>query len=183
MLNQAKIIEEVSGLYKIVTLNQFRRTEGTFFDSIPLQALPKIDAIDRVTHKSKAISPGATENVERPWYMHPHQEDNLVMLHGTRIIEIYTKEHAEIERFEISPNKIIRNGGLLYVGPVMLTWSRNVFHRIESLTEGSSAINFAVHFQGINIQSNFNIYELNTETGDFSLIREGFKDQQDYKPK
>jgi len=42
---------------------------------------------------------------------------------------------------------------------------------------GHSAINFAVHYEGIDIRTNFNIYDLDTETGKFRVIREGYIDQ------
>ena len=109
--------------------------------------------------------------------MHPHQDDNLVVLHGTRLVDIYTKEHGRMESFEVKVDRITMNGKLKYNGPAMLVWPRMVFHRVESLAEGSSAINFAVHYDGIDMRTNFNIYDLDLKTGDFHIIREGFRDQ------
>ena len=177
MENRTDAFEEIPGLYKIIPLNIFRRTAGVSFDNVPVEAIPRIDAIDRVIHKSSAISPGPIKEITRPWYMHPHQDDNLVVLHGTRLIDIYTKEHGRIESFEVTADRITMNGELLYDGPAMLVWPRRVFHRVESLAEGSSAINFAVHYEGMDMRTNFNIYDLDPETGDFQVIREGFKDQ------
>ena len=177
MLTDSDIHQKKPGLYRIIPLTVFRRTEGVSFDSIPVEAIPRIDAIDRVIHKSKAVSPGPVGDITRPWYMHPHQDDNLVVLNGTRLVDIYTKEHGRIESFEVSADRITMNGELVYDGPAMLVWPRRVFHRVESLEEGSSAINFAVHYEGIDMRTNFSIYDLDLETGSFKVIREGFKDQ------
>jgi hypothetical protein len=177
MQKEAEIYKEEPGLYRIIPLKVLRRTEGVSFDNVPVEAIPKIDAIDRVIHKSNAISPGPVGEIARPWYMHPHQDDNLVVLHGTRLVDIYTKEHGRIESFEVSADRITMNDELVYDGPAMLVWPRRVFHRVESLDEGSSAINFAVHYDGIDMRTNFNIYDLDMETGHFKVIREGFKDQ------
>ena len=177
MQSDKNIYEEVPGLYRIIPLKVFRRTEGVSFDNVPVESIPKVDAIDRVIHISNAVSPGPVGEVKRPWYMHPHQDDNLVVLHGTRLVDIYTKEHGRMENFEVSADRIVKNGQLVYDGPAMLVWPRRVFHRVESLAEGSSALNFAVHYEGIDMRTNFNIYDLNLESGDYEVIREGFKDQ------
>jgi len=169
--------QEEPGLFSIIPLDVLRRTKGVSFDNVPLKAIAKIDAIDRVIHKSNAVSPGPIGDIARPWYMHPHQDDNLVVLHGTRLVDIYTKEHGRVERFEVTADRITMNGELVYDSPAMLVWPRGVFHRVESLEKGSSAMNFAVHYEGIDIRTNFNIYDLNLKTGDFRVIRQGSEDQ------
>lgn len=177
LLNNAEIFEEVEGLYKIIPLNPFRKTPGVAFDNVPTEAFSKISAIDRVLHQGNAVSPGPVGDIERPWYMHPYQDDNLVVLHGTRYIDIYTPAHGKIEKFVVTPHQIQKNGKVIFSSPAMLVWPRRVFHRIQSMEEGSSAINFAVHYEGIDMRTNFNIYDLDTETGKFRVIREGFIDQ------
>ncbi len=177
MDREYEILEEVPGLYRIILLRKLRRTPGVYFDLVPRAALGEIGAIDRVLHDSGAISPGAVGEVERPWYMHPFQEDNLVVLHGTRHVELYTREHGRIESFMVSPNRILKGERLLYDGPALLSWPTGVFHRIKSGEEGSASINLAIHYPGIDPRTNFNIYSLDTSTGDFTMIREGFRDQ------
>lgn len=177
MLNDAEIVEEVAGFYRIVRLNLFRKTPGVIFDNVPVNAFSKISAIDRVIHEADAISPGPVGEVERPWYMHPHQDDNLVVLHGTRYVDIYTRAQGKVENFVVTPQQIRKNGQMIFDGPAMLVWPRGVFHRIRSMEEGSAAINFAVHYEGIDIRTNFNIYDLDTDTGTFRVIREGYIDQ------
>lgn len=177
MLNEARTIEEVAGLYRVVPLNVFRRTPGVFFDNVPTGAFPRISAIDRVIHVGNATSPGPVGKVERPWYMHTHQDDNLIVLHGVRYVELFTKKHDAIEHFTVAPEIIKHDDRVVYDGPAMLCWPRSVFHRVRSFEEGSVAINFAVHHDGIDMRSNFNIYDLDLVTGRFWVIREAHLDQ------
>lgn len=177
MKDERIIFKEVKNFYQIVPLKEFRRTKGVAFDIVPMSFMPRIDGIDRVIHDHGATSPGKTEGVERPWYMHPAQSDNLIVLTGTRYVDIYTKEHGKVESFEVSANLVKQGGDVIYEGPVMLVWSTGVFHRIKSGQNGSASLNFAVRYEGFDIRTNFNIYDLNTETGDFKLLREGHLDQ------
>jgi len=171
------IITEVPGFYKAIALQPFRRTEGVSFDILPREIVPKVDAVDRVIHKSRAVSPGPVDNVPEPWYMHPYQDDNLMVLQGVRYVDIYTRAHGRIESFVITPERLEHEGKLLYDGPALLVWPRAVFHRIKSGEEGSASINLATHYEGIDMRTNFNIYDLDTETGKFRVIREGHLDQ------
>ena len=171
------IIAEISGLYKVVALQPFRKTAGVSFDILPKSLVPKIDAVDRVIHKNRAVSPGPVGDVLEPWYMHPHQDDNLIVLQGMRHVEIYTKAHGRIESFIVTPERIEHNDKLLYDGPALLVWPRGVFHRIKSGETGSASINLATHYDGIDMRSNFNIYDLDTNSGKFWVIREGHLDQ------
>jgi len=175
------IIEEVYGFYKIIKLANLRRTIGVKFDVFPPSLIPKIDAVDRVIHINNAVSPGEVENVKRPWYMHPYQDDNLIVLHGTRNVDIYSVEYSRVENFIVTPDSIIKNGKLIYEGGAVLVWPRHVFHRIISGAEGSASLNLATHYKGFSIENNFNIYDLDTKTGKYRTIREGFLDQKRIK--
>lgn len=172
-----KIIEEVPNFYKIVALNTFRNTPGVHFDLFPLELVPRIDCLDRVIHESDAISPCPVGDVEHPWYMHPYQDDNLLMLSGIREVDLFQPEYDQKIHFTITPNSVKKNGELIYDGACILIWSRNVFHRIVSGKEGSTSINIAVHYDGYNPDDNFNIYDLNFVTKEATLLREGYKDQ------
>ena len=172
------ILKEVKNLYKIVTLTKLRRTKNVQFDALDTSSMPHIDGFDRVIHAPGAISPGSVGNVKHPWYMHPHQEDNLMVLYGTREIDLYTPKHGRVEHFSVTADHVCHNGEDCYSGAAMLVWPCNVFHRIISSPEnGSASINFAVRYDGFDIKTNFNIYDLNTETGEFAVIREGHLDQ------
>ena len=171
-----KIFKEVRDFYRIIPLQMLRRTPGVFFDNVPMACLPRIDAIDRVLHEKSAVSPGPVGEVARPWYMHPHQADNLIVLCGTRQVDIFVPEHGLLH-FTVTPNQIFQDDTVLLGEPAMLVWPCKVFHRIVSGPEGSASLNFAVHYEGFDIRTNFNIYDLDLATGAHRVIREGLKDQ------
>jgi hypothetical protein len=175
-VNETYVFAEIKDFYRIIPLKPLRRTPGVLFDNVPMQCLPRIDAIDRVLHEKSAVSPGPIGEVRHPWYMHPHQDDNLIVLSGTRYVEIYLKGYG-VQRFEITPEQILQDGKVLFDGPAMLVWPRFVFHRIVSGESGSASLNFAVHHEGLDPRHNFSIYDLDTETGRSTVIREGFRDQ------
>ena len=171
-----EIFKEVKDFYRIIPLQKLRRTPGVFFDNVPMACLPRIDAIDRVLHEKNAVSPGPVGEVIRPWYMHPHQADNLLVLSGTRHVDIDVEAHGLLS-FTVTTDRIMQGETVLLADPAMLVWPCKVFHRITSGPEGSAALNFAVHYDGFDIRTNFNIYDLDPATGAFRVIREGFKDQ------
>jgi mannose-6-phosphate isomerase-like protein (cupin superfamily) len=108
-----------------------------------------------VLHDHEAVSPGSVEGVSKPWYMHPHQDDNLLVVHGRREVDIYTKEHGIVEHFSVYPDKVYENGELVFESGAMLVWPAGVFHRIVSGENGSASINLAVYHDGYSIRSNF----------------------------
>ena len=171
------IVDEVPGFWRIIKLKAFRRTEGVAFDLVPMETLPRIDGIDRVLHAKAALSPGSVGGVSRPWYMHPHQEDNLIVLHGVRTVDIYTLEQGKVETFVVEPQRVLKDGKVIYDGPAMLVWPTMVFHRITSGPEGSASLNFAVRKPGFDIDTNFSVYDLDPATGEYKVIREGKLDQ------
>ena len=173
----AKVIAEVAGLYKVIKLDLLRKTEGVVFDMLPLEYIAQISAIDRVLHEHHAISPGAVGDVLQPWYLHHYQADHLLVLHGERTIELYTKEQGKITSFKLTSNAIYLEGKLVCTGGIMLTWPRGVFHRITSGNEGSASLNIARHYEGFDIRTNFDIYQLNTQNGESRIIRAGYEDQ------
>jgi len=180
MNNRRVVAEEVPGLYRIVPLQVLRRTPGVAFDAVPASVLAAAGSMDRVLHEGGAISPGPVGDVTRPWYMHPHQDDNLIVMHGKRYVEIYTPTHGKVENFTVTPHLVEKDGKPIFQGGAMLVWPRGVFHRIKSdEIDGSASLNFAVHYEGFDIRDNFSIYDLNTETGEYRVIREGHLDQPD----
>lgn len=174
-----KVLQEIKGLYKIIEFITFRRTPNVLFDLIPMELFSHISAMDRVIHDKNAVSPGQVGDVERPWYMHHHQDDNLIVFSGKRYVELYNKEHGKIEKFIVTRDEIYHNNELVASGSVMLVWPRNVFHRIISGDDGSASLNVAVHYEGFDIKNNFDIYALDVKTGEYMVIRKGFEDQID----
>lgn len=171
------VFRESNGLYKIIPLKVLRRTPGVFFDLVPKDALPRIDGIDRVLHEGGALSPGSVGDVPRPWYMHPAQDDNLIVLHGARYVDIYTPAHGHVESFMVTPHLVKHGDEIVFDAPAMLVWPCGVFHRIRSADTGSASLNFAVRYEGFDLRTNFDVYDLNPATGEYRVIREGYLDQ------
>jgi hypothetical protein len=178
MSDDYTVIDEVPGLYRVIAFKLLRQVEGVVFNSIPTAAFPRLDALDHVIHVGGARSPASVGGVERPWYMHPHQDDHLVVFHGTRHVDIYTPAHGRVESFVCRPHRVEKNGEVIHDGEAMVVWPHGVFHRIVSdEVEGSASLNFAVHHDGFDIRTNFSVYDVNTETGGCRVIREGHLDQ------
>lgn len=171
------IVVDMPGLYRVIVLTPFRRTEGVAFDIVPMEYLPAIHGIDRVVHRRGAISPGAVAGVAQPWYMHPQQQDNLLVLGGRRTVELYTRERGCVETLVVEPDKVTIADKTICDRPALVAWPRGVFHRITSGEAGSVSLNFAVRDPGCDMKTNFNIYDLDTAKGAFTLIREGHLDQ------
>ena len=169
----------MSNLYRIIPLRILRRTQGVKFDEMVPSDIPKIDGIDKVVHGPNSVSPGPIENINRPWYMHTGQDDNLMVLQGTRYVDIFNPESKQKASFIITPDKVYKNDKLYYDGPAMIVWPSGIFHRIISGDEGSISINFATRTSKFNLKDNFNIYNLDTETGEYNLLKDGSEDQPD----
>jgi hypothetical protein len=167
-------------MYRLFPLRSLRKTAGVLFDEIVPSDIPKISGIDRVIHGPNGISPGPIGPVKRPWYMHPFQDDNLIVLQGTRYVDIYCPEQKSKSSFIVTPEKVYKNNKLYYDQPCMLVWPAGIFHRIISGSEGSISVNLARRKPGFNLKDNFNVYELDTDTGEYSIIRDGYLDQPDY---
>ena len=170
-------------MYRIIPLRVLRRTTGVMFDEMVPSDIPKISGIDRVIHGPNSISPGPVEDsaipVKRPWYMHPGQDDNLLVLQGTRYIDIFDTKTRTKASFIVTPDKVYKNDKLYYDGPAMVVWPAGIFHRIISGIEGSISVNFSTRTSKFDIKDNFNIYNLCTTTGDYQILKEGHEDQPD----
>lgn len=171
-------------MYRLIPLRALRRTTGVKFDEMVPSDIPKIDGIDRVIHGSNSISPGPMEDVDpackRPWYMHPGQDDNLMVLQGTRYIDIFCTKQMQGASFIVTPEKVYKNDKLYYDGPAMVVWPAGIFHRIISGEEGSISINFSTRTSKFNLDDNFNIYNLDRKTGDYTLLKDGSDDQPNF---
>lgn len=104
-----------------------RRTPGVMFDEMVPSDIPKISGIDRVIHGPNSISPGPIDNLKRPWYMHPAQDDNLLVLQGTRYIDIFDVKTLTKASFIVSPDKVYKNDKLYFDGSAMVVWPAGIF--------------------------------------------------------
>ena len=164
-----------------------RRTKGVKFDEMVPSDIPKIHGIDKVVHAPNSVSPGPVEDsvppCKRPWYMHKGQDDNLMVLQGTRYVDIFDPILKIKASFVVTPDKVYKNEKLYFDGPAMVVWPAGIFHRIISGDEGSISVNFATRTEKFDLADNFNIYNLCTNTGDYHLLRDGSEDQPDFSYK
>lgn len=170
------ISKKVEGLFHIIPFTLLRKTNKVDFHSIPM--MDKITGIERVMHEEGALSPGSVAEVEKPWYMHPSQEDNLITLFGARIVELYHPDFEGIHTFEISADSIKYNGEIICDTPAILGWPTGVFHRNSSpYAGGSVSMNLGIQFSTFDVKHEFNIYDIDLKTGKHRVVREGFLDQ------
>jgi len=166
-------------MYRILPLRTLRRTAGVLFDEVSKSDIPTIHGIDRVIHKANGVSPGPVGAVKRPWYMHTGQDDNLMVLQGERFVDIYCPVRKEKASFIITPDKVYKNGKIYCEQPAMVVWPSGIFHRIISGSEGSISVNLSTRTDKFSLDDNFNIYDLDTQTGSYEVIRDGKLDQPD----
>lgn len=172
-------------MYRIIPLRALRSTPSVSFHEIVPSDIPRMDGVDRVIHEAYATSPGPCEDgpmvVKRPWYMHPAQDDNLLVLRGERYVDIYCAVQRKLASFIVSPDRIYKNNKLYSDAPAMLVWPAGVFHRIVSGSKGSISVNFATRKPGFDIDTNFDVYNLDVETGEHVVVRSGKDDQPDHR--
>jgi len=168
------IVRKVEWLFHVIPLNKLRETNKVTFELVP--SFNNIDAVDIVTHQPWARSPWSVWDKDNLWYMHNGQEDNLVTFSGTRFVELYNKEHWVIEKFEVSHAQIKWNGEVILDRAGILGWPTWVFHRPYS-PEWSVSMNFAVRNDTFDIDTEFNIYDVDTTTGAYEVVRLGKLDQ------
>ena len=166
----------LEGMCYLIPLAKIRETPKVQFHFVPYLVEEGIATIQRVKHEPGAMSPSIEGNeTAQPWYMHPHQEDNVMVLAGERIIHLYTKEQG-LQIFEATPEKLTHNGKVLIDVPYLFGWHPNVFHRPNS-PQGSTSIFITRHFNGFDWSTEFNIWELDTNTGEHRVLRLGREDQ------
>ena len=163
-----QISKKVEWLYHIIPLKQLRHTDSVDFEVMSF--FEEFNGVDIVKHWEWAKSPWSINDKWDYWYMHPAQEDNLITLSWNRYVELYNKEHWKIERFEISHERIKLNWEILHEWPAILGWPVWGFHRNYS-PEGSVSMNFAVRWSEFNLDTEFNIYDLDIETWDYKVAR------------
>jgi len=78
--------------------------------------------------------------------------------------------------YEGTADAVYHNGEKIHDGAAILGWEPYVFHRVHS-PEGSLSTNYAKRLQGFDIDTNFNIYQLDTESGAYDVARLGALDQ------
>ena len=132
-------------MFELIPYEKFRDTPAVRFFDITVAAS---NARDLVIHAGPAISPPDEEKTGAwQFYLHPHQEDNLLALHGGRtfyLVNLGWNYPYHIVRLETG-------GDILRIPP-------GTFHRSVSDPDGSVVLNQAVREDGVSVLREFRVY-------------------------
>ena len=132
-------------MFELLAYERFRDTPAVRFFDVTVDSS---NARDLVIHSGPAVSPpddGATGAWQ--FYLHPHQEDNLLAASGGRTFYLVNLA------WEV-PFHIVR----LESGGDILRIPRGTFHRSISDPEGSVVLNQAVRDAGVSLLREFRVY-------------------------
>jgi hypothetical protein len=117
-------------MFELIPYERFRDTPAVrFFDVTVADS----NARDLVIHGGSAVSPPDASDGSWQFYLHAHQEDNLLALHGARTFYLVNLGWNY-------PFHIVR----LETGGDILRIPRGTFHRSISDPDGSTVLNQAV---------------------------------------
>jgi len=131
-------------MFELLPYRKFRDTPSVRFFDITVSTS---NARDLVVHQGPAVSPNDTASGFWQFYLHPHQEDNLLALTGGRTFYIVNFD------WDI-PYHMVRldsQGDILRIPP-------GTFHRSVSDLHGSIVLNQAVRSITTTIEREFRVY-------------------------
>lgn len=132
-------------MFELIPYEKFRDTPSVRFFDI---TVPTSNARDLVVHSGPAISPPHDpETGAWQFYLHPHQEDNLLAMHGGRtfyLVNLGWNYPYHIVRLDCG-------GDILRIPP-------GTFHRSVSDPDGSLVLNQAVREKGASVLREFRVY-------------------------
>lgn len=131
-------------MFELIPYERFRDTPSVRFFDI---TVAESNARDLVIHSGPAVSPPDDENGAWQFYLHPHQEDNLLALHGGRtffLVNFGWNYPFHIVRLDTG-------GDILRIPP-------GTFHRSVSDPEGSVVLNQAVREENASLVREFHVY-------------------------
>jgi len=131
-------------MYELLTYQKFRDTPSVRFFDI---TIADSNARDLVFHEGPAISPNNTPEGDWQFYLHAHQEDNLLALTGGRTF--YLINFAWETSFHTV--RVESNREILRIPP-------GTFHRSISDPTGSLVLNQAVRSEVATIEREFQVY-------------------------
>lgn len=131
-------------MFELIPYQKFRDTPNVRFFDI---TIPTSNARDLVFHDGPAVSPNNDKNGFWQFYLHPHQEDNLLALTGGRTF--YLVNFAWEQPFHIV--RLEANGDILRIPP-------GTFHRSVSDPNGSLVLNQAVREAIATVEREFRVY-------------------------
>ena len=132
-------------MFELISYERFRDTPAVRFFDVTIGSS---NARDLVIHSGPAISPpNDLKTGDWQFYLHPHQEDNLLAASGGRTF--YLVNLSWDQPFHIV--RLAAGGDILRIPP-------GTFHRSISDLDGSVVLNQAVRDQGASLASEFRVY-------------------------
>ena len=132
-------------MFEMIPYERFRDTPAVRFFDVTIGSS---NARDLVVHSGPAISPpNHSESGDWQFYLHPHQEDNLLAASGGRTF--YLVNFAWEQPFHIV--RLAAGGDILRIPP-------GTFHRSISDLDGSVVLNQAVRDEGASLTREFRVY-------------------------
>ena len=132
-------------MFELISYERFRDTPAVRFFDVTIGSS---NARDLVVHSGPAISPpNHSESGDWQFYLHPHQEDNLLAASGGRTF--YLVNFAWEQPFHIV--RLAAGGDILRIPP-------GTFHRSISDLDGSVVLNQAVREEGASLAREFRVY-------------------------
>lgn len=131
-------------MFELISYTRFRDTPSVRFFDITIGTS---NARDLVIHEGPAVSPNNTQDGFWQFYMHPHQEDNLLSLTGGRtfyLVNFSWKVPFHMVRLDA-------RGDILRIPP-------GTFHRSVSDLHGSTVLNQAVRSPTTTLEREFRVY-------------------------
>ncbi len=124
---------------------KFRNTPGVKFFDVTISGS---NARDLVVHDGPAVSPNNSQAGTWQFYLHPHQEDNLLALAGGRTFYLvnFTWDYP----FHMV--RLAADGDILRIPP-------GTFHRSVSDLKGSIVLNQALRDETATIAREFRVYD------------------------
>lgn len=162
-------------MFTLIPLKNVQRAPSFRIDNLIVQNGMNITGIFREIHGPQSKSSIGSENItkkmfktlynknEEVWYQNRFEKNNLMVLNGSRNVDLYCPRSYKKENLIINEDNIYRNGKLYYGSPAIISWSGDLFHKTESSENGSFSLNI--------IENNYVVEEITqfTETkGDAS---------------
>lgn len=154
-------------MFTLIPLKNIKRCSSFKIDNLVVENGSNITGIFREIHGPKTKSSIGSENKikkmfkikyncqEEIWYQNRFEKNNLMVLNGSRYLDLYCQRTYKKENLIIHEDNIYRNGKLYYGSPAIISWSGDLFHKTESGENGSFSLNI--------IEKNYVIQEITEE--------------------
>jgi hypothetical protein len=131
-------------MFELISYEKFRDTPSVRFFDITVATS---NARDLVIHEGPATSPNNSDNGAWQFYLHPHQEDNLLALSGGRTFYLVNFSW----NYPYHMVRLEARGDILRLPP-------GTFHRSVSDPQGSIVLNQAVRAEVATLEGEFRVY-------------------------